>query len=163
MHRRVFLGAATAALLTGCAVAPGAPRLAPGSTLIVVRHADRAGDDLSDTGRARARALVAALEDFDIAAIYAPDIKRNFDTAAPLARARRLRVRTPLSANLSRHLVQKSAGKTVIWIGNKGNIRTIWDDLALPEPAPLTYGDLAIIRADADGAVSVEMRFFGPR
>ena len=83
--------------------------------------------------------------------------------AAPLARARGMRVRTPLSANLSRHLVQKSAGKTVIWIGNKGNIRTIWDDLALPEPAPLTYGDLAIIRADADGAVSVEMRFFGPR
>ena len=163
MRRRLFLGLALAGLVPGCAATPGVRRLAPNSTLIVLRHADRNGEDLSETGRRRARALVDALAEFDIAAIYTPDIKRNFDTAAPLARARGQRVRTPLAADLTRHLVRVSAGKTVIWVGNKSNIRTIWEDLNLPEPVPLEYGDLAIIRADAGGTLSVARRFFGPR
>ena len=57
------------------------------TTLIVLRHTDRQGleGDLSKKGRARAEALVLALRDFEIDAIYSPGIQRNLDTAAPLS------------------------------------------------------------------------------
>ena len=159
MLRRSFITMTAMGLVAACtASAPDALRLAPNSTLLVVRHADRNGEDLSSTGRARSRALVAALADIDLAAIHAPDIKRNLDTAAPLARARGLPVVTPREPSLTRHLVRQARGRAVICVGNKGNIRDIWEDLALPAPAPLDYGDLAIIRSDAAGAITVERR-----
>ncbi len=162
MLRRVFLMVGAATLVAGCVSGSRNLALAPGSTLIVVRHSDRDGENLSDLGHRRSRALVRALEGFDIAAIHAPGIQRNLDTAAPLSEARQLPVeRIPQEAPTG-PLVARGAGRTVIWIGNKGNIRTIWDDLNLPEPAPLDYGDLHIIRADADGRVSVERRRFEP-
>lgn len=159
MHRRHFLGLSAAGVLTACtAGSPGAMRLAPNSTLVVVRHADRTEDELTARGRARARALVPVLADIPLAAIYAPDIKRNLDTAAPLAAATGLRTTVPRNPSLTRHLVRQSRGRAVIWVGNKGNIRSIWQDLSLPGPAPLEYGELAIIRSDASGAVTVERR-----
>ncbi|MCM2560570.1 histidine phosphatase family protein [Lutimaribacter sp. EGI FJ00015] len=160
MQRRMILSLAGAGFLAACtpAIAPGAMRLAPNSTLVVVRHADRNGEDLSTTGSARARSLVEVLSNTDLAAIHAPDIKRNLDTAAPLAQARGLPVVTPRGASLTRQLVRRARGRGVIWIGNKSNIREIWRDLALPDPAPLDYGSLAIIRSDANGAVTVERR-----
>ncbi len=161
MHRRHFLTLVPLSL-AACAVAPGALALAPNSTLIVTRHADRDGEDLSATGRQRARDLVQAVEGFDIAAIYSPGIQRNLDTAAPLSAARGLPVeRRPQEAPTAA-LVREGAGRTVIWIGNKGNIATIWEDLRLSGPAPLDYGDLFILRSDAAGAVTVERRRYGP-
>ncbi|MEP6915704.1 MAG: histidine phosphatase family protein [Acidobacteriota bacterium] len=75
------------------------------TTVFLVRHAERADNgpggtppmtapgapaadpDLSDAGRARAAALAAALKDANITAIYATDLKRTQQTAAPLAQA----------------------------------------------------------------------------
>ena len=123
----------------------------PGATLIVTRHADRAGENLTSTGRARALALVQALESVPLGAIHAPVITRNLDTAAPLSAARGLPVkRIPANFPTAR-LVRSASRAPALWIGNKGNIRTIREDLSLPAPIPLDYGDLAIIRSDAMG------------
>ena len=85
MNRRFFL-LGTVALVPACGMMPGQNlALAPNSTLIVTRHADRNGEDLNARGRERARALVEAVKDFDIDLIFSPGIKRNLDTAAPLA------------------------------------------------------------------------------
>ncbi|MDA7426192.1 histidine phosphatase family protein [Thalassococcus lentus] len=162
MRRRIFLFSSIAAAgLAGCAAGPDSFSMAPNSTLIVVRHADRKDEDLTAAGRARARALVKALDGMKLDAIYSPGIKRNLDTAMPLSKARSLPItRRPQEAPTA-PLVTEGAGKTVIWVGNKGNIAQIWEDLRLTDPAPLEYGDLFIVRSDATGAVTIERRRFG--
>ena len=160
MHRRaVLIGIATALVASCTALPPGA--MAPNSVLIVTRHGDRDGDDLSQAGRDRALALVVALEGMPVDGIYSPGIQRNLDTAAPLAQARGLPVQRRPQERPLEALVPEGAGRTLVWIGNKGNIAEIWEGLNLPEPAPLDYGDLHIIRSDAKGSVTVERRRYG--
>ncbi len=160
MQRRCFLTVGMAALVAGCA-ARGPVRMPPGTTLIVVRHGERHGEDLNDAGRVRARDLVTALKGIPLDRIYSPGIQRNLDTAAPLSAARGLPITRRPQENPAPVLMRESASQTVVWIGNKGNIAAIWDTLSLPEPAPLNYGDLHIVRSDAKGRVTVERRRFG--
>jgi hypothetical protein len=134
--------------------------LAPNSTLIVVRHADREGETLTTRGIKRAQDLVTALQGVSLDGIYAPGIHRNLATAAPLETARGLSVQRIPAEAPTEPLIRYAKGKTVIWIGNKGNIRRIWEDLSLTEPAPLNYGDLHIIRSNADGVLSIERLVF---
>ena len=61
-------------------------------TIFIVRHAEKAASvgkdpDLSETGRARAEALVKTLKDANVVAIYVTEFKRTQQTAAPLAKA----------------------------------------------------------------------------
>ncbi|WP_417210757.1 histidine phosphatase family protein [Antarctobacter sp.] len=161
MLRRLFL-ISLVSVTAACGVLPGNLALGPNSTLIVTRHADRDGEDLNDKGRARARALVKAVDGLGVAHIYSPGIKRNLDTAEPLAQALGLPVKRLPQENPTPALVERGAGTVVIWVGNKGNIATIWEDLRLSEPSPLAYGDLHIIRSDAQGRVTIERRRYGP-
>ncbi|EPX82045.1 histidine phosphatase family protein [Salipiger mucosus] len=161
MLRRYFLLIAACAGLAACAET-GPVNIAPDTTIYMTRHGDRAAENLSDLGRDRARALVAALEGAPIDAIYSPDIQRNLDTAAPLAEARGLPVETRAPQAPTARLARESAGRSVVWVGNKGNITTIWETLGLPGAPPLGYGDLAVIRTDAEGRVTIERRRYGP-
>lgn len=160
MLRRLFLTLALAAM-AACAT-PGLVAVPPDTTLIILRHADRAGEDLSDRGLARAQALVAALEGVEIDAIYSPGIQRNLDTAAPLAEARGLTVQRMAAENAASRLMAAGAGQTVVWVGNKGNLQSIWDSIAAPEPPPLEYGDLFIVTRARVGSPLVERRRFDP-
>lgn len=160
LNRRSFI-VLTAAGLAACA--PPADVSVPADTqLIVLRHADRSGDDLSEQGRARAQALIGALDGIEIDAIYSPGIQRNLDTAAPLAAARGLEIQRIPAENPAARLMSEGAGKTIVWIGNKGNLASIWEALALPEPPPVEYGDLYIVGARSIGGPSVIRRQFGP-
>ena len=83
----------TAVLLSGCAnnlivKSPSGTT----TTLILLRHAERPtlGKELTDKGRARAAALPTALQGIHVDAIYSPNLSRNLDTVAPLARRRGL-------------------------------------------------------------------------
>lgn len=161
LHRRHFLVCAAAAM-AACTRDVGAPvSIPPGTRLIVLRHADRSGDLLSAQGHARARALVAALDGVAIDAIYSPSFQRNLDTGRPLARARGLDIAALPSENPARALMAAGAGKTIVWIGNKGNLASIWADLRAPGPAPLNYGDLFIVERGPDGTPRVTRRHFG--
>jgi broad specificity phosphatase PhoE len=59
------------------------------TVLMLVRHAEKVDEsretDLSDAGRARARALAAMLKDAGIEAIYSTDYLRTRETAKPTA------------------------------------------------------------------------------
>lgn len=73
--------------------------------LLLIRHAETTanaarlldtappGADLTDRGREQADALVTALDDVDLEAIYVSDLVRTHQTAAPLAAARGLEPR----------------------------------------------------------------------
>ncbi|MFZ5962462.1 histidine phosphatase family protein [Thalassococcus sp. BH17M4-6] len=161
MQRRDCVLLTLAALTAGCAATGTVSGLAPDTTLIVIRHAERTGEDLTKRGRAQARALVGALDGMPLDAIYSPGIQRNLDTAAPLAAARGMTVERRPAENPAPRLVRESAGRTVLWVGNKGNIAAIWEALALPDPAPLDYGDLFIVRSDAAGVMTVTRQSYG--
>jgi phosphohistidine phosphatase SixA len=70
------------------------------TAIFLVRHAEKATEaneatvPLSDAGRARAERLAGILKDAGIEAIYATDTDRARQTAEPLARARKVEVRT---------------------------------------------------------------------
>ncbi len=158
LTRRLFL-------LTGLAAcAPTGTHVAmpKGTRLIVLRHADRQGDQLSEQGRVRAEALVVALAGEPIDAIYSPGIQRNLNSAAPLAKARGLEIQRIPAENPAAKLMAAGAGKTIVWVGNKGNLQSIWDALAAPEPPPLEYGDLFIVKPARIGSPIVARRRFGP-
>ena len=162
LHRRLFLGLVV--FLAACATisSPGRVPFPPDTTLIILRHADRTGEDLNETGLARAEALVGALDGIPIDAIYSPGIQRNLDTAAPLARARGLDIQRIPADDPAARLLSEGADKTIVWVGNKGNLQSIWDAIAAPEPPPLVYGDLFIVTKARVGSPLVERRRHGP-
>lgn len=161
MKRRDFLALTGAGVLTACA-RPGVLGLATNTTLIILRHGDRTGPDLNSIGRARAQALVGALEGIHIDAIYAPSVQRNLDTAQPLATDRGLPINRLPANGMATRLINESAGKTVVWVGNKGNLREIWEALGAGGVPPLNYGDLFIVTANRFGMLQVDRRLHGP-
>lgn len=132
--------------------------LAPNSRLIIYRHADRVDENLTPQGIARAAAFADALETMEIDAIYSPGIQRNLDTAEPLARAKGLEITRVSVDQIARRIARLSAGQSVVWVGNSGNLRDIWETLDLEGPPPVEYGDLFIVTPDASGAVQIDRR-----
>lgn len=160
MFRRTFVTLALGAALAACAPA-GQVQVRRDTTLILLRHADRKGDQLSDKGRARAQALVAALEGIEIDRIYSPGLDRNLATAAPLAEARGLEITRIPPTGVAQRILSESAGLTVAWVGNKGNLTEIWDSLGAPGNPPLDYGDLFFVESGRLGGLKVTRRRFG--
>jgi len=95
--RRLWMLLAGTALLagTGCstpgAASADADQALPPTRVILVRHAEKAGDEgdvpLTDAGRQRAALLADMLGESGVDAVYSTHWKRNTQTAAPLARA----------------------------------------------------------------------------
>lgn len=161
MDRRIFLAGAGALWLAGCAGPGPQARLAPGTTLYVVRHGEKDGDALTKAGVARAEALALALAEAPIDRIYSTSYARNRATAAPVAAVQDLEIETVPDSRIAARILPGNEGRALLWVGNKGNIAPLWEALSLTGPAPLNYGDLAVVRADASGVVTVEMRRFG--
>jgi hypothetical protein len=47
-------------------------------------------------------------------------------------------------------------------VGNKSNPVNLWNDLALPNPRQLAYGDLCIVESPSTGSTTVDRRRFEP-
>ncbi|MBW4709777.1 histidine phosphatase family protein [Roseobacter sp. YSTF-M11] len=153
LTRRVLLKCLVAVPLAACAVR-GIPSSAR-TTVIMVRHADRAGDDLNSIGLARAANLPEALAPYQLDAIYSPDIARNLQTAAPLSQATGLPVTVIHKEYAGSTMTHAHPDGTVIWIGNKGNLRTIWSELSAPGEAPQEYGEIGIVELQNGGVRQV--------
>ncbi len=134
------------------------------TTVVLIRHADRspAEKDLNAKGRARAAALPAALEGMPIDAIYSPDLKRNLDTVAPLAAQRGLTVKVIKVSWVADRLVGENPGKTVLWVGNTTNLKSIYANLGGTGEPPINYGDLYVMRIPDKGPAQVTRKRFGP-
>lgn len=160
MHKLLVLPLMMVALLAGCGT-PGSVTIPPDTTLIALRHTEREGELLSDAGHARAAALPAALARVEIDAIYSPGLQRNLDSATPLAAERGIEITRIPPTGAAQRLLAQNAGKTVVWVGNKGNLNEIWTDLSAPGDPPLTYGDLFTLTRSPMGGVRVERGTFG--
>jgi len=102
----------------------------PVTTIIVVRHADRAGtaDSLSTAGVERARDLAQAAKMAKLQAIYVTDTRRSRDTAAPAAAMAHV---TPEVYDakgyeaLIKRIRQDHAGGSVLIVGHSNTVPDI--------------------------------------
>jgi broad specificity phosphatase PhoE len=169
-----------AAALWACApAAPPAPAIPAGdpgtTTVIVVRHAEKAAEPAADppltvAGAARAQALVEALRDVPVRAVISTDFARTRSTVAPIAA--RLGLTTQLVDARARDHVRHVAsdvlaryrGETVLVAGHSNTVPDIVAALGAPKPANICdseYDNLYVVRVPASGAATVERRKYG--
>jgi broad specificity phosphatase PhoE len=171
---RLFFGGLGMLMLTLLAAASGtAPSVpADGLLVVVVRHAEKAGDDprdpgLSSAGERRALALAERLQGFALAEIYATPFRRTQLTAGPSAAARGLQVqvrefgsRDPDEDALQfrEALLRSHRGEAVLVVGHSNTVPAIVEALAgaPAEAMPETeYDRLSIVRIAADGSAEL--------
>ena len=132
-------------------------------TILLVRHAERADTtagqkpsmgadpELSAAGRRRAESLATMLKDAGVTAIFATEFKRTQQTAAPLAKALSLTVKTiPNDKQAELLKLLKSSTGNVLVVGHSNTIPDIIK--ALGVTAPVTIGD-----ADFDNLFMVRL------
>ena len=176
LTRRAFAMAATLTLL-GIAVPPvHAQATAAPTTVILVRHAEKASTPSADppltpAGEARARALLAAVHDAGVDAIITTQFLRTRSTAAPTATALGI---TPevVSATGATHVqdvaaaIRKHAGHTVLVVGHSNTVPGIIAALGAPQPPPICdeqYDNLYIVTIPPNGPARViEARYGEP-
>ena len=165
-----------ALLVTFTSATPGRGQSAP-TTVILVRHADRAdqpaGDPpLTSAGRERARDLAMALRDAGVQAIVTTQFGRTKATAEPLARLIGL-VPEVIPDTGSRHardvaraILEKHAGETVLVVGHGHTVPAIIAELGARRPAPIcetVYDNLYVVTVPERGPPRViRLRYGAP-
>jgi len=157
--------------LAGCAAVEVHSKPGTTTTVILTRHADRdeGADELNAKGRERAKALADAVSDMDVTAIYSPDVERNLATVRPLASRLGIEItRTPkvsvfAASSIVKEILDKHAGRVVVWVGNvSGNLQAMYRLLGGTGAAPIEYGDLHILTIPDTGPVKVVKKRYGP-
>lgn len=139
------------------------------TTVIMIRHAERTsfGGKLTALGRKNAEALVKAVDDMKIDAIYSPDLARNLKTVQPLAKHLGIKISTveddPDTDNVVLTFLQEHAGQTVLWVGNTTNLLDIYSLLGGRGEPPVKYGDLFILSVPDKGTTRVVKKTWGDR
>jgi phosphohistidine phosphatase SixA len=136
------------ALLAFAALALASPLAAADkvATTYVMRHLDTpAGErdpDLTDTGKARADALVRWFKGKRLTAIYVTPFKRTAQSVAALAAARRLtpKVYGPAAGAELIAAVRAERGPVLI-VGHSNTVPDIVEQLGGARPAPLSHPD----------------------
>lgn len=165
--------AAFALAVPVAACAPIQVRSKPGTTttVILTRHGDRDKDSdrLNAKGRERAKALVVAVKDLGVTAIYSPNEKRNIDTARPLADALGIEITVTdamavfVADEIVKDMLERHAGGVIVWIGNvSGNLHAIYHHLGGVGEPPLEYGELFVITLTDHSPARVEKLRYGP-
>jgi broad specificity phosphatase PhoE len=179
--RRRFRQLVVVLLAQACA-APQAARIAPipvaGTTVVVVRHAEKSTDDprdpsLSAIGQQRARDLGAVLMDAGVTDVYVTQYKRTRQTAEPLAQASgsSIVVRPINAANsatyaqdLAHEILTRSAGKSVLVVGHSNTVPDIVKALSGNAVPPITdaeYDHIYVLTIPANGSPRVMQLRFG--
>lgn len=154
--------------LAACATQQTVNRSLPGTTttVILTRHADRdaMATHINDRGRARAAALVDAVGHMPITAIYSPDYLRNLETAEPLAQHLGIepRVVPARMYEVVTTMLTEHPGEVVVWVGNKENLKQIFDVLDGEGEPPLSYGDLYIMTIRESEGPDITRLRYGP-
>ena len=150
-----------------CRPAPDVATPIGPTTVVVVRHAEKAADgadpSLLPEGVARAEALKEVLAGADVAAVYSTPFLRTRATAAPTAEALGLQVTITEVANLETHPAEVAArvlaehrGETVLVVGHSNTVPAIVEALGGGAVAPITdaeYSHLFIVIIPASGPV----------
>ena len=172
LRRAAFLLIAALALPTGASA-----QQASGEKLVfIVRHAEKANATeqdpaLSESGRARAVALAAALRDAGVNEVFVTQRKRTRETAAVLTEARQLTAHVvPFGASTPDHAaavaatVRQARGNAVLVVGHSNTVTLIVAALGgprLPGLCDAEYANLFIVRLPARGSPTFVRAHFG--
>lgn len=142
------------------------PQPASSTTVLIVRHAEKASDaedsPLTDAGRQRAQALVRVAEDAGVSVIYSTQFQRNRDTAKPLSERLGVAI-TEVPVNLTapgdygktlaRDILAQHAGRVVLVVGHGNTIASIIEGLTgrSPKIDAIEYQDLFIVSVPPGG------------
>jgi phosphohistidine phosphatase SixA len=156
-------------LATSLAAAPN-----PVTTVILVRHAEKASQDadpsLSAAGAERAKELARVLSGVKVDAIYTTQYKRTVETAAPFATASGVTpvVRTAgktFAADLAKHLLAEHRGQTVLVVGHSNTTIDVIKALGVTDVAgiPESQFDNLYVLTAVEGAEAkvVALRYGG--
>ena len=137
--RRYFLTLLAAGLI-------GSPAIAQPSTVILVRHAEKASQTesdptLSEAGAQRARDLAAALADAGVTTVITTQFQRTRLTAAPLVDAIKPKtIVVPVTGSLATHIADilaavmaRPSGEVVLVVGHSNTIAPIVAALGGPK------------------------------
>jgi len=164
---------ALAALVAVAPLASAQGTPAATTTIIVVRHAEKAAEPVADppltpAGITRAEALVEFVRDAGVKAIVSTQLQRTRQTVAPAAAKlgltteiidARITPRATADSILARH-----RGNTVLVVGHSNTIPAIIAALGAPQPAAICdagYDNAFVVTVPASGAPSVTRLHFG--
>ncbi len=144
-------------------------KLGTTTTVILIRHAERDNFfNITAQGRERAKALVDAVSDMGITAIYSPDLERNIDTVKPLANHLGIdinlmpRISKPMVNKIINDILTKHMGEVVLLVGNgSGNLRALHQRMGGTGDGPYQYGDLYIYSISEKRPVKVVKSRYG--
>ena len=150
MKRRDFI-TATALALGFMLGAPSAWGQVPvATTVIVVRHAEKAAQPAADpalttAGKERARALATALKDAGVSAVITTQYLRTRETAEPTVTEARVKPEivaagkgsVTAQAQAVAAAVLRNAGGTVLVVGHSNTVPEIVAALGAKQPAPI--------------------------
>lgn len=99
----------------------------PGTTVILVRHADRTGnvDVLNSSGTARAQELARILDETNVSVIYTSTANRTQQTAIPLATQLGISITTYDTGNLpslASEIKSSHKGKVILVVGHSNTV-----------------------------------------
>ena len=150
---------------------------AAGTTIVVVRHAEKSTDDprdpsLSPAGQERARALISVLKDAGVTDIYTTHYKRTRQTAEPLAQQLGIEIQErPINAansatyarDLAQEILTRSAGKGVLVVGHSNTVPEIVKALSgitVPAITDAEYDHIFVVMIPATGSPRLmQLRF----
>ncbi|MDB4877417.1 MAG: Phosphoglycerate mutase [Gemmatimonadetes bacterium] len=149
---------------------------AKATTVILVRHAEKAATPVDDPpltaeGEARARDLLDAIRDAGVSAIITTQFARTKATAQPTAAALGISPEI-VSAGGATHVqdaaaaIRKHAGQTVLVVGHSNTVPAIVGALGAKQPPTICdseYDNLYVVTIAADGKASVVHAKFGAR
>ena len=144
----------------------------PVTTVILVRHAEKASNDndppLSAAGTERANELARVLTGVKLDAIYVTQYQRTRDTAAPTAQAKSLTsiVRNTgdtYAADMAKHILAQHRGQTVLVVGHTNTTINLLRAFGVQnlQTMPESEYDNIFVLTDVDGAAPsvVALRF----
>ena len=170
-------------LAQACATSQAAhvvPPAAVGTTVVVVRHAEKSTDDprdpsLSAAGQQRAKDLSVALSGAGVTDIYVTQYKRTRQTAEPLAEAIGISiVERPINAtnsatyarDLAHEILTRSGGTSVLVVGHSNTVPDIvkaLSGIAVPPITDAEYDHIFMVTIPSIGPPRViQLRFGRP-
>jgi broad specificity phosphatase PhoE len=165
------------ALVFFAAIATSAPREykcdGPVTTIMIVRHADRAGsaDSLSAAGVERAKALAQATKMANLRAIYVSDTRRARDTAAAVAAMAHIQPETYPAKEcdaLVKRILHDHLGESVLVVGHSNTVPLLIAAAGGPKIADLDEKEfdglyIVVVTGTPEcGATLVELQYGAP-
>ena len=161
------------ALLAGLAADCPAQAAPAATTIILVRHAEKAAEPAADPplsikGDVRVANLLQLLKDADLRAVVSTQYVRTRATARPVAAEHGI-VPEVLDASLSAaatrdSILARHRGQTVLLVGHSNTIPALVEAFGAPRPADICdagYDNAFVVTVPASGPASVVHLHFG--